>query len=87
MNLEHSGSDLRKFWDLETIGITPSQEKTLTTGDSQILQEFRDSHCIEDGRRVVRLPKKNTCELPSNRDTAEGSVLSRSDYRKKMPCA
>jgi hypothetical protein len=27
MTLEHSDSDLRKFWDLETIGITLSQEK------------------------------------------------------------
>jgi len=71
MNLEHSGSDLRKFWDLETIWNTPSHENTLTTGDSQILQEFRDSHCIEAGCIVVRLPKKNSVELPSNRDTAE----------------
>jgi hypothetical protein len=61
--LEHSDNDLRKFWDLETIGIMPNQEQPLTMGDSQILQEFRDSFRIEDGRRVVSLPKKNICEL------------------------
>ena len=44
--LEYSNSDLRRFWDLENIGITPGQEKPLTTGDSYILQEFRHSHCI-----------------------------------------
>ena len=49
---------MRRFWDLETIGITPIQQKPLTAGDSQILQEFRDSYRIEDGRRVIRLPKK-----------------------------
>ena len=71
ITLEHSDNDLRRFWDLDTIGITPSKEKPLTTGDSQILQEFRDSYHIEDGCRVVRFPKKNICDLSSNRDTAE----------------
>jgi len=42
----------------------------MTTGESQILQEFRDSYRIEDGRRVVRLTK-NMFDLSPNRDTAE----------------
>jgi len=71
ITLEHSDNDLRRFWDLETIGITPSQEKPVMTGDSQILQEFHNLYCIEDGRRVVRLPKKNMCDLSPNRDNAE----------------
>jgi len=61
---------LRRFWDLETLGITPSQEKRLTTDVSRIMQEFRDSYRIEDCRRVIRLPK-NICELPPNPDTEE----------------
>jgi hypothetical protein len=69
--LEHSDSDLRRFWDLETIGITPNQEKPLTAGDSRILQEFSESYRIEDGRRVVRLLKKNVRELSPNRGPAE----------------
>jgi hypothetical protein len=69
--LEHADNDLRKFWDLETIGITSPEEAPLTVGESQILQEFRDSYCIEDGRRVLRLPKKNICEVSPNRSNAE----------------
>jgi hypothetical protein len=38
VTLEHSDNDLRLFWDLETFGITPSQERSPTTGESQILQ-------------------------------------------------
>ena len=71
INLEHLCNDLRRFWDLETIGITPNQQKPLTAGDSQILQEFHNSYHIEHGRRIVCLPKKNMCDLSLNRDTAE----------------
>ena len=69
--LEHSDDDLRRFCELESIGITYSQEKALTTEDSQILQEFRGSYRVEDGGRIVRLPKTNICHLSTNRDTAE----------------
>ena len=71
INLEHQDNDLRRFWEIETIGITPNQQKPLTAGDSQVLQVFRDSYCIEHGRRVVRLPKKNMCDLSLIRDTTE----------------
>jgi len=72
--LEHLGKNLRRFWDLETFGITPNQQKPLTAGDSQILQEFRDSYRIEQGRRVVLLPKKNICDLSLNLDNAESML-------------
>lgn len=72
INLEYSDIDLRRLWNLETIGISPSQEKALTTGDSQILLEFRESYHI-DVRKVVRLPNKFKCELAPNRGTAERS--------------
>jgi len=71
ITLEHLDNDVRRFWDLETIGITPNQQKPLSAGDCQILQEFHDSYRIEDGRRVVCLPKKNMCDLFLNHDTAE----------------
>jgi hypothetical protein len=35
--LEQSDSELRTFWDLETIGILPSQEKPLKNYDYQLL--------------------------------------------------
>ena len=59
-----------RFWDLETIGITPSQERSMSTGDSQILQELRDSYRIEEDRRSVLHPKE-ILELSPNRGTAE----------------
>jgi len=71
ITLDHSDNDLQSFWDLETIGITPSQERALTTGDSQIVQEFRNSYRIEDGCRVVHLPKKKICEPSPNCSTTE----------------
>ena len=72
ITLEHFENDCRRFWELETIGIMPSQDKPLTMGDSRILQEFHDSRRIEDGRRVVSLPKKNIGDLFPNRRNAEG---------------
>jgi len=86
-NLVHLDNDLGRFWDLETIGITSNQQKPVTAGDSQILQEFRDSYRIEHGRRVVRLPKKNMCNLSLNCDTAGSRFRpSRSDYSKMTLC-
>jgi hypothetical protein len=71
VTLEHLDNDARRFGDLETIGITPNQQKPMSAGECQILQEFHDSYSIEDGRRVVRLPKKNMCDLSLNYDTAK----------------
>jgi len=58
--------------DLETIGKTPKQRKTLTAADSKVLQEFGVSYHIEHGHRFVRLPKKNMCDLSLKHYTAEG---------------
>ena len=71
ITLEQSDSDLRRFWDLETLGITPSQEWSMFTGDSQILQEFHRSYRIEDDRRVVRLPKEEIFEPSPNHGMAK----------------
>ena len=72
ITLEHFENDWRRFWELETIGIIPSQDKPLTMGDSQILQEFHDLRRIEDGRRFVSLLKKNIGDLFPNCRNAEG---------------
>ena len=50
-----SDQDVRQFWELETIGIKEHQERALSHKDHAILQDFHDSYCMEDGRRVVRL--------------------------------
>ena len=67
---QHSVKVLRRFCDLDTIKITRRQERSLTTGGSQILLEFRDSYRIEDGRTVVRF-QKEMGELSRNQGTAE----------------
>ena len=68
ITLENSGY-LRRAWDVETIGITPNQEKPLTTGKSQTLHEFRDSYRIEHDRSPM-IPEEKYLLSP-NRDTAE----------------
>jgi len=67
--------EIKRFWDLETIGITAHQDKTRDAKDSAILQAFHDSFRIEDNRRVVSLPKKITT-LPSNKQNAENRFRS-----------
>jgi EAL domain-containing protein (putative c-di-GMP-specific phosphodiesterase class I) len=71
VNMEHSDNDLRRFWDLENIGIISSQEGSPTTEESQVVHEFSELYLLEDGRRIVSLPKKKICELFPNRSTAE----------------
>jgi hypothetical protein len=63
--------DLRRFWDLETIGITANHDRSLSAKDSKLLEEFRASFHVVDHRRVVSLPKKHDTALPSNRLNAE----------------
>lgn len=64
---------VRNFWDLETIGIndTESRSQTMSTKDTRILEQFHDSRRIEDGRRVVSLPKRDLTVLQDNRTHAE----------------
>jgi hypothetical protein len=64
-------TEIKRFWDLETIGITAHQDKLWDTKDSAVLQDFHNSFRIENGRRVVSLPKKENVTLPSNRQNAE----------------
>jgi len=75
VNADHtftpSDDDLRRFWDLETIGISANHDRSLSGKDSKLLEEFRASFCVEDRRRVVSLPKKQDTTLPSNRLNAE----------------
>ncbi|KAF8769850.1 Protein P like protein [Argiope bruennichi] len=53
---------VRRFWDLETIGIKTMQDKGMTIRNSEILSDFHNLFCKVDGSRVVKLPWK-----PENR--------------------
>ncbi|GFU19650.1 integrase catalytic domain-containing protein [Nephila pilipes] len=63
---------VRNFWNLESIGIQPIQEKLrLSTRNAELLTNFHQSFKIIDGRRVVHLPWKPEVKLTSsNYDTA-----------------
>ena len=76
-------TEIKRFWDLETIGITPHQDKLWDTKDSAILQAFHDSFRIEENRRVVSLPKKGDVPLPNNRQNAETRFKSLETRLKK----
>jgi hypothetical protein len=65
----------RYFWELETIGITADQEKTLCVKNLALLQEFQDSYRT-DHRRVVSLPKIQNIILSNNCRTAEKRFAS-----------
>jgi hypothetical protein len=66
-------TEIKRFWDLETIGITSHQDKGWNTKDSTVLQAFHDSFKTEDSRRVVSLPKMENVTLPTNRQNMENS--------------
>ncbi|GFT42722.1 integrase catalytic domain-containing protein [Nephila pilipes] len=63
---------VRNFWNLESIGIQPIQEKLkLSTHNAELLSNFHQSFKIIDGRRVIHLPWKPEVKLTSsNYDTA-----------------
>jgi hypothetical protein len=65
-------TEIKRSWDLETIGITAHQDKEWNTKDSNILQAFHDSSRTESFRRVVSVSKENIT-LPTNRQNANRS--------------
>ena len=79
INLEQtftpSEDDLRRFWDLETIGISANQDQSLSA-DSKLLEDIQASFRMEDQRRVVSLPRKQNIALPSNKMNAEKRLNS-----------
>jgi hypothetical protein len=63
--------DVRRFWDLETLGIMDKQDKSMSARDTALLRKFHASYSLEDERRVVSLPRKGNITLPSNHHNAE----------------
>jgi len=80
LNLERPGPlperEIKRFWDLETIGIKAHQDKWRNTKDSAVLHAFHDTFRMEDNRRVVSLPRKENVNLPSNLENAENRFKS-----------
>ncbi|XP_071037207.1 uncharacterized protein [Parasteatoda tepidariorum] len=57
---------VRKFWDLDTLGIRAMQDREMSFRNSEILEDFRSSYEVLENRRVVRLPWKKDVILSSN---------------------
>jgi hypothetical protein len=66
-----SNDVVRRFWGLETLGITEKQDKSMNARDIALLREFHALYSLEDQRRVVSLPRKGNITLPSNHHNSE----------------
>jgi len=75
-------TEIKRFWDLETIGITSHQDKGWNTKDSAVLQTFHDSFKTKDSRRVVSLPRKDS----SNQPTKRGEQVQVAGNKAKKEC-
>jgi hypothetical protein len=64
VNLEQtftpSEDDLRRFWDLENMGISSNHDRSLSAKDSKLLEAYQTSLRMEDQRRAVSLPRSRT---------------------------
>ncbi|GFY08620.1 integrase catalytic domain-containing protein [Trichonephila clavipes] len=55
---ESISTELRRFWEIESLGILDKRSMTLGNGDEEILSEFDKSVNFVDGRYRVNLPWK-----------------------------
>jgi hypothetical protein len=49
---------VRRFRDLETLGITEKHDKSMKARDIALFREFHASYSLQDQRRVVPVPRK-----------------------------
>jgi hypothetical protein len=70
-DIRPSDDAVRRFWDLEALGITDKQGKSMSARDKALLRDFHASYSLEDQRRVVSLPREENITLPSNHHNAE----------------
>ncbi|GFQ65831.1 integrase catalytic domain-containing protein, partial [Trichonephila clavata] len=59
---ESISAELRRFWEIESLGIRDNDSVSLGNGDEEILSEFDKSVCFVDGRYRVSLPWKTRNE-------------------------
>jgi len=43
-----SDDAVRRFWDLETLGITDKQKKSVSARDTALIRNFHASYSLED---------------------------------------
>jgi len=64
-------SQLRRFWNLEAMGITDTNTAPHSAKDNAMLSSFADSLRIENGRAVVPLTKKEHVIPTDNHTNAQ----------------
>ena len=81
--VEEGNTDIHKLYDLETIGIQPSE---MAPDDKLTLESYMNSVKYEDGQYWTRLPwKLNGPMLPNNFRMALGQLYSLIDNLRKKP--
>jgi hypothetical protein len=76
-------AEVKRFWELETIGITAHQDRRWHSKDASILKAFHDSFRTEANRRVVSLPRKKDVTIPTNRQNAMARFRSQETRLRK----
>lgn len=64
--------ELRKFWEIENLGLSDSESFNTGPVDQEIIREFSDSVSFQNGRYCVKLPWKPWMQeaLANNREIA-----------------
>ncbi|GFX64729.1 integrase catalytic domain-containing protein [Trichonephila clavipes] len=76
---ESISTELRRFWEIESLGILDKGSVTLGNGDEEILSEFDKSVNFVDGRYRVNLPWKPGMReaLQNNKTVARWNTLDK----------
>ena len=72
---------VRKFWDLDSIGIGP---KDLIAPSDKVLEQFNDSIQFKDGRYEVALPWKQGSSLPRLLDNDKQARIRLKNLMRKL---
>lgn len=68
---EDINEEVKRFWELESIGISDNMAHTKTTDNDGVHTYIKDTMAFRDGRYEVRLPWKEHVTLEENKSVAE----------------
>lgn len=72
---EDINDEVRRFWELESIGITDNRARAKTTAKDSVHKYIEGNVDFQDGRYEVRLPWKEHVTLDENKEVAEKRLL------------
>ncbi len=68
---DHLDCTLRRFWELDSIGLVPTKEESSTPDDLEAEEKVKHSLCYVDGHYEVGIPwKKDEPQLENNYNLA-----------------